>query len=108
MAVITVRESLLLNGVWSALGALGNDTVVLREENDSTTYFWSDNGGKEFYLKNNAQGGQRVLLKTKWPAGGICPENRTLQDVKFFGQSRSQRECVELKRLLRQSQLIET
>ena len=106
MSAITVRERLLVDGVWYALGAIENDTVVLREEDVSTTYFFSSNGGKVFYLQSSVDGDQRMLLKTRQPAGGICPDNRTIPDLKFMGQSQSQRKCVELRRLLLQLELI--
>jgi len=81
--MITVRAKMEHRGVWYALGAHENNTVVIREDGDEARYFWSKNGGKSFYLQDSAVGNKRAILKVKWPAGGIA-QFKSISEVEFF------------------------
>ncbi len=97
--MITIREKMLSGGSWYALGASTNSTFVIVETGNKAQYFSSENSGKSWMDMGKREGDERSTLTAKYPAGGK-PTFASISDVKFFGQSPAQRDCVELKRHL--------
>ena len=98
--MIKVREKMKVDNTWYALGATKwANVVVVVEEEKEIHYYFSSNSGKTFNHISASEGDVRNVLTVKWPAGAK-PQFHSVADVKFFGQSKTQRNCTELKRHL--------